>query len=210
MAKEAGYDASRTVSHICPGPPSLQHLHLWPANHRLQKECIWCRSTNHACWWRLAGSGRAADQRCGNCRWIPPDLEATAQHYKNDVGNLHPNYKEAKRELKVKYNNHPSLLFRAYCEYLGVKSDRSLTYRRHLESLPKYLTSRIALLWRVAGSGWCAGATTLRIATLSLVHSTAEYCVPVWCRSAHTRLIADNLQNPRRHSLRFGILFCGE
>ena len=39
------------------------------------------------------------------------------------------------------------------------------------------------------GSGWGAGAKTLRIATLSLVYSTAEYCAPVWCRSAHTRLI---------------------
>ena len=39
------------------------------------------------------------------------------------------------------------------------------------------------------GLGWCAGAKTLRIATLSLVYSTAEYCAPVWCHSAHTRLI---------------------
>ena len=38
-------------------------------------------------------------------------------------------------------------------------------------------------------SGWSAGAKTLRIATLSLVYSTAEYCAPVLCRSAHTRLI---------------------
>ena len=38
-------------------------------------------------------------------------------------------------------------------------------------------------------SGWDAGAKTLRIATLSLVYSTAEYCAPVWCRSAHTCLI---------------------
>ena len=30
---------------------------------------------------------------------------------------------------------------------------------------------------------------TLRTATLALVHSTAECCAPVWCRSAHTRLI---------------------
>ena len=29
----------------------------------------------------------------------------------------------------------------------------------------------------------------MRTATLALVHSTAEYCAPVWCRSAHTRLI---------------------
>jgi len=28
----------------------------------------------------------------------------------------------------------------------------------------------------------------LRTATLALVHSTAEYCTPAWCCSAHTRL----------------------
>jgi len=67
--------------------------------------------------------------------------------------------------------------------------DRSLTYRRQLEPLHKKLTSRLALLRRLAGSGWSAGATTLRTAALALVHSTAEYCAPVWCRSAHTRLI---------------------
>ena len=64
--------------------------------------------------------------------------------------------------------------------------DRSLTYRRHFESLRKKLTSRVALLRRLADSGWGAGALTLRIATLALVHSPAEYCAPVWCRSAHT------------------------
>jgi len=81
----------------------------------------------------------------------------------------------------------PESLLRA--QYLGVTLDRSLTYRRHLESLRKKLTSRVALLRRLAGSGWGAGATTLRIATLALVHSTAKHCAPVWCRSAHTRLI---------------------
>jgi len=30
---------------------------------------------------------------------------------------------------------------------------------------------------------------TLRTATLALMYSTAVYCAPVWCRSAHTRLI---------------------
>ena len=34
-----------------------------------------------------------------------------------------------------------------------------------------------------------AGARTLRIATLALTHSAAEYCAFVWSRSAHTRLI---------------------
>ena len=48
------------------------------------------------------------------------------------------------------------------------------------------------------GSGWGAGAKTLRIATLSLVYSTTEYCAPVWCRSAHTRLINSALNNALR------------
>ena len=53
----------------------------------------------------------------------------------------------------------------------------------------KKLSSRVTLLRRLVGSRWSAGDKTLRIATLSLVYSTAEYCAPVWCRSAHTRLI---------------------
>ena len=48
------------------------------------------------------------------------------------------------------------------------------------------------------GSVWGAGAKTLRIATLSLVYSTAEYCAPVWCRSAHTRLIDSVLNDALR------------
>ena len=47
-------------------------------------------------------------------------------------------------------------------------------------------------------SEWGAGAKTLRIATLSLVYSTAEYCAPVWCRSAHTRLIDSVLNDALR------------
>ena len=48
------------------------------------------------------------------------------------------------------------------------------------------------------GSGWGAGAKTLRIATLSLVYSEAEYCAPVWCHSAHTRLIDSVLNDALR------------
>ena len=58
-----------------------------------------------------------------------------------------------------------------------------------LEALRKKLSTRVTLLRRLVGSGWGAGAKTLRTAALSLVYSTAEYCAPVWCRSAHTRLI---------------------
>ena len=62
----------------------------------------------------------------------------------------------------------------------------------------KKLSSRVTLLRRLVGSGWGAGAKTLRIATLSLVYSTAEYCAPVWCRSAHTRPIDSVLNDALR------------
>jgi len=76
---------------------------------------------------------------------------------------FHLNNKEAKREVKVNFNT-KTLPFCSEPKYLGVTLDRSLTYHRHLESLRKKLTSCVALLRRLAGSGWGAGATTLRTA----------------------------------------------
>jgi len=53
--------------------------------------------------------------------------------------------------MKVNFNNE-TLPFCSESKYLGVTLDRSLTYRRHLESLrKKKLTSRVALLRRLAG-----------------------------------------------------------
>jgi len=52
---------------------------------------------------------------------------------------FHLNNKEAKCELKVNFNNE-NLPFCSEPKYLGVTSDKSLTYRRHLESFCKKLT----------------------------------------------------------------------
>ena len=118
-------------------------------------------------------------------------------HTKTVTAAFHLNNREAKRELKI-YNNGRLLPFCPTSTYLGVKLDRSLTFRHHLVALHKKLSSRVTLLRRHVGSGWGAGAKTLRIATLSLVYSRAEYCAPVWCRSAHTRLI-DSVLNDALH-----------
>ena len=118
-------------------------------------------------------------------------------HTKTVTAAFQLNNREAKRELKV-YNNGRLLPFCPNPTYLRVKLDRSLTFRHHLVALRKKISSRVTLLRRLAGSGWGAGAKTLRIATLSLVYSTAEYCAPVWCRSAHTRLI-DSVLNDALH-----------
>ena len=118
-------------------------------------------------------------------------------HTKTVTAAFHLNNREAKRELKV-YNNGRLLPFCPTPTYLGVKLDRSLTFRHHLVALRKKISSRVTLLRRLVGSGWGAGAKTLRIATLSLVYSTAEYCALVWCRSAHTRLIDSVLNDALR------------
>ena len=92
-------------------------------------------------------------------------------HTKTVTAAFHLNNREAKRELKV-YNNSRLLLFCPTPTYLGVKLDRLLTFRHHLVALRKKLFSRVTLLRRLVGSGWNAGAKTLRIATLSLDYST--------------------------------------
>ena len=109
-------------------------------------------------------------------------------HTKTVMAAFHLNNREAKCELKV-YNNNRLLLFCPTPTYLGVKLDRLLASHYHLVALRKKISLRVKLLRQLVGSGWGAGAKTLCIATLSLVYSTSEYCAPVWCRSAHTRLI---------------------
>ena len=118
-------------------------------------------------------------------------------HTKTVTAAFHLNNRETKRELKI-YNNGRLLPLCPISTYLGVKLDRSLTFRHHLVALRKKLSSRVTLLRRLVDSGWGAGAKTLRITTLSLVYSTAEYCAPVWCRSAHTRLIDSVLNDALR------------
>ena len=110
---------------------------------------------------------------------------------------FHLNNREAKRELNV-YNNGNLLPPCPVPMYVRVKLDRLLTFRHHLEVLHKKLSTRVTLLMRLAGSGWGAGAKTLRISALFLVYSSAEYCTPVWCCSTHARLIDSIFNNALR------------
>ena len=118
-------------------------------------------------------------------------------HTKMVTAAFYLNNREAKHELKV-YNNDRLLPFCPTPTYLGVKLDRSFTFRHHLVAFRKKLSLRVTLLRRLVGSGWGAGAKTLCISTLSLVYSAAEYCAPVWCRSAHTRFIDSVLNEALR------------
>ena len=73
-------------------------------------------------------------------------------HTKTVTAAFHLNNRETKRELKV-YNNGELLPFCPTPIYLGVKPDRSLTFRRHLVALRKKLSSRVTLLRRLVGLG---------------------------------------------------------
>ena len=110
--------------------------------------------------------------------------------------------KEVKRELKVNFNNE-TLPICSEPKYLDSTLDRTLTYRRHLVSLREKLTSRVALFIQLADSGWGPEATTLQTATLTLVHSTTEYCAPAWRRSAHTRLFDLAINDDLRTVIRY-------
>ena len=110
---------------------------------------------------------------------------------------FHLNNIEAKRELNV-YNNGNLLPSCPVPTYFEVELDRSLTFRNHFKALRKKLSTRVALLRRLAGSGWGADATTFRISALFLVYFTTEHCAPVWCRSTHTCLIDSILDDALR------------
>ena len=118
---------------------------------------------------------------------------------------FHINNRDAKRELKV-YNNDRLLPFCPTPTNLGVKLDRLITFRHYSVALCKEIFSRVTLLRPLVGSGLGAGAKTLRIAALSLVYSTAEYCAPVLqCshlphRQCFERRLAHNYWMPASHS----------
>ena len=82
--------------------------------------------------------------------------------------------------------------------YLGVKLDRQLTYRQHLEGLRSKLSARNSLIRCLAGTSWGAKTSTLRISALAVAYSAAEYAVPAWCRSKHTRKLDVALNDTMR------------
>ena len=100
----------------------------------------------------------------------------------------HLNNREAKRELDVFVDN-KRLVCQQAPKYLGVRLDRMLNFKQHLEEVAGKVTSRVALIRRLAGTTWGASAKTLRISTQALVFPAAEYCAPVWSRSPHVKKV---------------------
>ena len=65
--------------------------------------------------------------------------------------------------------------------------DRPLTFKCHLTQTAAKVQARNNLIRRLAGTTWGANYNTLK-----------EYCAPVWCNSAHTRLVDRALNESMR------------
>ena len=109
----------------------------------------------------------------------------------------HLNNREAKREVNVFVDN-KRLECQQAPKYLGVRLDRTLSFKQHLDDVKAKVTSRVSLIRRLAGTTWGASATTLRISTQALVFSAAEYCAPAWCRSPHVKKVDTVINNSLR------------
>ena len=82
------------------------------------------------------------------------------------------------------------LVFQQAPKYLGVRLDRMLNFKQHLEEVAGKVTStRVSLIRRLTGTTCGASAKTLRISTQALVFPAAENCTPVWSRSPHVKKV---------------------
>ena len=92
----------------------------------------------------------------------------------------------ANYRLKVQLDPDNCLSFDPKPTYLGVKLDRSLTFKSHLTKLKSKVSARVALVRRLASTNWGASFSTLRTSAIALAYAPAEYCSPTWTQSSHT------------------------
>lgn len=83
-------------------------------------------------------------------------------------------------------------------KYLGVTLDRTLTYKEHLTKTAEKLKTRNNIIQKQANSEWGVDSNTLRISTIALTRSVADYCSPVWLQSAHTNKVDTQINSAMR------------
>jgi len=112
-------------------------------------------------------------------------------------GVFHLHNTSATHELSV-YLDGQRLWHECHPTYLGVTLDRTLSYREHLTKTAGKLKNRNNLLMKLASSTCGTSANTPQSSALALCYSAAEYCAPVWSRSAHTSQVGVQLNSTMR------------
>ena len=92
---------------------------------------------------------------------------------------FHIRTKEAKRSVKIKWNNSDPKNT-AYPKCLGVNLDRTLSYNEHIQNIKMKVDTK-----ETSKSKWGTNASTIRTTSLSLCNSVAVYAASVWSRSKH-------------------------
>ena len=110
---------------------------------------------------------------------------------------FHLNNHEAQRQLNICVHG-TTLLHNPHPKYFGVKLDRQITCRQHIEGLRGKVMARNNFIRYLCGSAWGANAKTLRTATLAIVYSSSEYATSVWSRSSHTKTLDVSLNDTTR------------
>jgi len=96
---------------------------------------------------------------------------------KTETCAFHLHNMQANKELKVQFED-MTIRHNTSPKYLRMTLDRTLSYKKHLETTKMKVRSRINLLQKLAGTGWGSNGQNLRIAAMALVYSTAEYFAP--------------------------------
>ena len=111
--------------------------------------------------------------------------------------------KKAQSKLQLKMNDEP-IMKEDNPQYLGVKLDRQLSFKEHIEDLKEKVCKRLSLLKRLASTTWGADKLTLRQLYLGYVRSAMDYNLPI--QTIANKNAVNSLDKVQNQALR---LICG-
>ncbi|CAM4567406.1 unnamed protein product [Leuciscus chuanchicus] len=95
----------------------------------------------------------------GCCEWLPVNSVLFARYSFQTGENAGTVFLDLTAGCNTRLQHQP------FPTYLGVKLDRTLSFRQHLDTVKAKTTSRAALIWRLAGTTWGASTKMLLIST---------------------------------------------
>lgn len=105
--------------------------------------------------------------------------------------------REAMRKLNINWQG--QILEHSFTpKYLGVKLDRTLSYKEHCMGTKSKVMSRNNIIRKLTGTKWGANPNVLRTSALALCFSAGEYAAPVWKNSAHAKQVDVSLNEAVR------------